>query len=232
MKTRLTYKIFAAFLATSFMVVALMVISYRYVVVTSFWDYINQNILGRLDHFADELTFEYQRHQGWERLKTDTDLWFSLMASSLPKDDYGRWSHTPDKADDPIPPALKKYFQVPEKKGGETNSAGRPMYPSIRLIRNLALFDNQYHYLVGNDAYQEADRYSLRPIVVDHRQVGWLGLLKRQRLADPHLLDFVKAQSLTFYAIGIAILLLAALVSLMLSRHLLEPIRRLTQGDP
>ena len=129
MKTRLSYKIFAAFLATSFMVVALMAITYRYVVVTSFWDYINQNILGRMDHFTAALASEYRHHQGWDHLKADPDLWFSLMAASLSRDDYGRWTHSSEKDADPLPQVLKKYFQVPEQRANDSNTPTKPHWP-------------------------------------------------------------------------------------------------------
>jgi two-component system sensor histidine kinase BaeS len=77
---------------------------------------------------------------------------------------------------------------------------------------------------------KNADRFSLRSIVVDKQPVGWLGIVKRKHMIDPFFMDFIKGQSLTFYTIGGAILLLAAFVSMVLSKHLLKPIRQLTQG--
>ena len=68
MQLKLAYKIFLAFLLTSFMVVVLMVGSMRYFVSRNFADYVNQTALDRLDALVDALSAEYQRDQGWQHL--------------------------------------------------------------------------------------------------------------------------------------------------------------------
>jgi two-component system sensor histidine kinase BaeS len=70
----------------------------------------------------------------------------------------------------------------------------------------------------------------LQEITVDGRLVGWLGLHKRQQLADPLVVAFIKNQSLAFYLVGAGILMLAALASFLLSKHFLAPVHQLTEG--
>lgn len=231
MKIKLSYKIFGAFLMMSFMVVALMGLSYRYVVVSSFWDYINLNILNRLNSFSNALAAEYRTHQSWDRLKNDPDRWFELMAAALPKDDFGRWLPPSEKQQhSDMPVALKKHFQMDLASSDLQNPAEKPLFVSYRLAQDLALFDTQHHFLMGSESIQDAGRYSMRAIAVDGATVGWLGLIKREHMVDPYLMDYFKQQSMTLYSIGSAILLLAALVSLVLSKHLLKPIRQLSRG--
>ena len=57
-----------------------------------------------------------------------------------------------------------------------------------------------------------------------------MGLRKRELRANPLAAGFLKQQSQMFYVIGGAILVLAAIVSFILSRHLLAPVRKLTAG--
>lgn len=231
MKIKLSYKIFGALLMMSFLVVALMGLSYRYVVVSSFWDYINLNILNRLEFFTDVLAREYQTHQNWDRLKNDPDRWFQLMAASLPKDDFGRWlppSSNPE--DHKLHPALAKHFKIDVGSADTLSATAKPLFVSFRLASDLALFDAHNHYIMGSEKQHDVDRYSLRAIVVDHVTVGWLGLIKREHMVDPYLMEYIKQQSITFYSIGGAILLLVIMVSFLLSHHLLKPIRQLSQG--
>jgi two-component system sensor histidine kinase BaeS len=71
---------------------------------------------------------------------------------------------------------------------------------------------------------------TLREITVDGKTVGWLGLTKEDRLTDPLDVAFLKQQSQTFYTVGALMLLVAAAVAFVLSRHLLSPVQQLIKG--
>ena len=60
MHLKLAYKIFAAFLLTSFMVVVLMIGGMRYIVSRNFADYVNQTALDRLDTLVEALSAEWK----------------------------------------------------------------------------------------------------------------------------------------------------------------------------
>ena len=60
--------------------------------------------------------------------------------------------------------------------------------------------------------------------------MGWLGLHKEAHLANPMAVNFMENQLERIYVIGTVIILLAALVTFFLSRHLLKPIQRLAEG--
>ncbi len=65
---------------------------------------------------------------------------------------------------------------------------------------------------------------------MDGQVVGWLGLRKHERGMRPLDVEFLEAQFQALYTIGGVTLLLATLVTLALSRHLLVPIRELVQA--
>jgi two-component system, OmpR family, sensor histidine kinase BaeS len=75
-----------------------------------------------------------------------------------------------------------------------------------------------------------ADHYQLKPIQVDGQVVGWVGILKHVRLTNPLDVEFLRLQSQTLYAIGGVALLLAVLVTMVLSRHLLTPVKELAEA--
>jgi hypothetical protein len=85
-KIRLAYKLFAAFLLTAFLVVALMVGIMRFYLTRNFSEYINQRVLGGLDTLMAELQTEYQNHSGWQHLSQDERRWRAILRSAWPRD--------------------------------------------------------------------------------------------------------------------------------------------------
>ena len=217
MKIKLAYKIFLAFLATSILAVALMVGTMQFYVSRHFADYVSQTVLTRLGILTAELSDEYQLHQGWERFKADPSLWNALLQSTLPQSDLDRIGLS------------SRPKESPEPTGRELLSA-RPPGRLFRISRGLALFDEKKQIVVGGLTDRESENYTLQEISVDGRIVGWLGLHKRQQLADPLVVAFIKNHSMAIYLVGAGILALAALASFLLSKHFLAPVHQLTEG--
>jgi two-component system sensor histidine kinase BaeS len=92
------------------------------------------------------------------------------------------------------------------------------------------VFDADKTHIAGGRARVSSDGYTLQAIAVDDKTVGWLGLYKRENLTNPLAVGFLKQQSQMLYFIGGGILVLAAIVALLLSRHLLAPVRKLAAG--
>jgi two-component system sensor histidine kinase BaeS len=221
MKLKLSYKIFAAFTLTSIMVVVLMVAIMRFYVTRNFADYVNRSALERFSDFAAALATEYQQYQGWQSLKDNPGRWEEILQSSLPLRNF-------DGRRPPLRPA-----DLENKGSGNTTADVRPPKPrnrSARLARRLALFDAAKLHIAGGRNGTPLDRYTLQEIRVNAKTVGWLGLHKRQYLSNPSVVLFLKQQTQAFYLIGGGILVLAAIVAFLLSKHLLAPIRQLTAG--
>jgi two-component system sensor histidine kinase BaeS len=98
------------------------------------------------------------------------------------------------------------------------------------LARRLALFGADKQHISGGRPGVAYDGYTLQSIAVDGTTVGWLGLHKREHLTNPLAVGFLSQQSQMLYIIGGSIVLLAAVVALLLSRHLLAPVDRLMAG--
>jgi two-component system sensor histidine kinase BaeS len=217
MKIKLAYKIFIAFLVTSILAVALMVGTMQFYVSRHFADYVSQTVLSRLGMLTAELSDEYQVHQGWERFKADPRLWNAMLQSILPQSDLDRIG------------VYSRPKESPQPAVRELRSA-RPSGRLFRISRALALFDEKKQIVIGGPADSESENYSLQEITVYGRTVGWLGLHKRQQLADPLVVAFIKNQSMAIYLVGAGILVLAAFASFLLSKHFLAPVHQLTEG--
>ena len=219
MRFKLSYKIFATLALTSLLVVALMVGLIRFYVARNFADYVNRSMLERYSEVADALAAEYQTHKGWQVLKDNPGRWYEILRACLPRKDFDLGKFPPR------PPDL-------ENKGGRAQDRPSPE-PSRRvqrLARKLALFGADNQHITGGRARVSYGGYALQAIVVDGQTVGWLGLHKREHLANPLAVGFLSQQSQMLYIIGGGILLLAAIVAFLLSKHLLTPVQKLTAG--
>jgi two-component system sensor histidine kinase BaeS len=221
MKFKLSYKIFVAFTLTSLMVVALMVGIIRFYVARNFADFVNKSLLERYSDVAAALATEYQTHKGWQALKNNPGRWEKILRSNLPQRVLGL------RRPPPRPPDIEN------KGSGSSAQDIPPPGPSRRiqrLARRLAVFDADKQHIVGGRTRVSPGGYTLQEISVSGKTAGWLGLHKREHLANPLAVDFLKQQSQVLYLIGGGILVLAAFVAFLLSKHLLAPIRKLTAG--
>jgi two-component system, OmpR family, sensor histidine kinase BaeS len=97
------------------------------------------------------------------------------------------------------------------------------------MVPRLCLFDAEKRPLTC-DEVSSLDGYRMKPVLVDAQIVGWLGTRKLERLTHPRDLEFIRHQSQTFYWMGAVALLLAVLVTCILSRQLLAPVKELAEG--
>jgi two-component system sensor histidine kinase BaeS len=221
MRFKLSYKIFATLTLMSLLVVTLLVGLIRFYVARNFADYVNRSLLERYSEVADALAAEYQTHKGWQVLKDNPGRWHEILRASLPRKDFDLGNFPPR------PPDL-------ENKGFSSREQDRPSPEPARrvqrLARKLALFGADNQHIIGGRTGVSYDGYTLQAIAVDGQTVGWLGLHKREHLTNPLAAGFLTQQSQMLYIIGGGILLLAAIVAFLLSKHLLTPVQKLTAG--
>jgi two-component system sensor histidine kinase BaeS len=221
MRFKLSYKIFATLTLTSLLVVALMVGLIRFYVAHNFADYVNRSLLERYSQVADALAAEYETRRSWQDIKDDPGRWQDILRAALPQKDFDPGNGPPRPSDS-------------ENKGFSGRAQDRPSPgPSRRvqrLARRLALFDTDKQHIAGGRSSVSYDGFTLQAITVDGQTVGWLGLHKKEHLANPLAAGFLSQQSHMLYIIGGGILLMTAVVAFLLSRHLLAPVDKLMAG--
>lgn len=221
MTIKLSYKIFAALILTSLLVVALMIGLIRFYVARNFADYVNKTLLERYSAVAEALAAEYQTHRGWQNLKDNPERWHAILSASLPPKDF-------DLGKAPLRSPQSETGQVGNAAPG--TASRMPSRRIQRLARRLALFSTDKQPITGGRANVSESGYTLAAIAVDGQTVGWLGLHKKEHLANPLAVGFLTQQSQLLYVIGGGILLLAAIAAFLLSQHLLTPVQKLTAG--
>jgi two-component system sensor histidine kinase BaeS len=218
MRFKLSYKLFATLTLTSLLVVALLVGLIRFYVARNFADYVNRSLLEKYSEVADALTAEYQIHKGWQVLKKNPGRWQEILRTGLPRKDFDPGNRSSRPADS-------------ENTEISGRAQDRPSSRRIqRLARRLALFDTEKQQIASGRSRVSHDDYTLQAIAVNGQTVGWLGLHKKEHLANPLAVGFLSQQFHVLYIIGGGILLLAAGVAFLLSRHLLAPVGKLMAG--
>jgi two-component system sensor histidine kinase BaeS len=219
-------------------VVCLLLIA-RYYASRNFEAYVSKVEMERLNSLAVVLGQAYQRTRSWPPVLDDLGHWLEI-ARTVPGPSAG--AGVGERPRHPPPPLLPDPRMAREAEGGPPPPFdGRPSPPPLQALSPpapppppgrppaLALFDAEKRPMQGAEPYSAAD-YRLKSIQVDSRVVGWLGVRRHERPTHPLDVEFLRAQSQTFYAIGGVALLLAVLVTSLLSRQILAPVRELAKA--
>ena len=229
MRTKLSYKIFGAFLLTFFVVLALMIGSIRFFAYHNFSDYVHKVEIEMLDPFVDRLAEEYEKHEGWKALKGNPLFWYKILNPGLVSNPVGRRQ-----------PPVNRVGPFPgDKMEAERGQKGSPPADRVkadpserrylmRMVHRLSLFDELKSPIAGRA--RSVEGHALREIKIDDKTVGWLGLRKHERLSHPLDVAYLQEQSKVFYLAGTAMLVLVAVVSYFLSKNMLAPVKELTVG--
>jgi two-component system sensor histidine kinase BaeS len=231
-KTKLSFKISAAFLLTFFVVLGLMIGSIRFFAYHNFSDYVHKVEIEMLDEFVDRLTAEYEKHQSWQSLRGNYVLWHATLRLSnvgQKKNDRERMGGSSNSGRSVSDRTMETKKRRNESSRGDNVGPNQSHIKYVyRMIQRLTLFDELKAPLIGRA--RSAEGHALREIVTEGRIVGWLGLRKHERLSHPLDVAYLKEQSNVFYLAGSGMLVLAAVVSFLLSRNLLAPVKQLTAG--
>ncbi|MBT4290712.1 MAG: HAMP domain-containing protein [Deltaproteobacteria bacterium] len=226
-KFKLSHKIFFSFFATSLVIVGLMIFILKYYVSDSFSTYINKIELDSFDTIAQTLESHYQKKLNWNAFQNNHSKWQQLVWSAIGDGGMGTLSQ-PRQGD-----KQRKYRRRRMTGLSTDQTTGNSMHQRgsmMGLGRRLTLLDIQKHSLIDNENDISLEDYLLKPLRLNNEIIGWLGYKKAMQLTNPLDITFLKSQTQILYFTGAGILILAAIFSFLLSRHLLQPIKTLIRG--
>ncbi len=234
MKITLSLKIFVTFFLTYILSVILMISMIHFYTSRKFVTYINKMNLESLDELALTLADEYRKYGGWSEFKKNPSAWRHIVETALPMRPHRNPPFQKSMEPEPRPDSPDALPEWGPPGSHPPDAAGPlPQKHAFRddpdhFFQQMALFDANGERVAGTPGSPETNLY--RDITVDNMIVGRIGLRKIDRPAGPPGMNFLDQQLKIFCFIGVGALLLCAVVSFLLSRHLLSPIRQLVQG--
>lgn len=232
---KLSYKIFGSFLAAIILSLLLMVSILRIHASISFSEFINARLMEKTDGLKEKLLADYKRSNGWDHLRSDPQAFRALVESTM--DAEKGFHDKPEPFHDPYhqppsgPDVSPRHAPPPgfsEHSGGRKKMMPPPMMGPRDFIDRISLFDENKAPLSGIS--KDPGKNTLGELTVNGKIIGYIGIDKHEPFMGPREAGFLKQQFKAFYFIGFGVLVLSALVSFILSRHLLSPVRELIKG--
>ncbi len=225
MNLKFRHKVFLGFLLNSLAIIVCMFLIGRHFSVRNFEEYVGKVEMEKLDELALTLSQEYQRNGNWDFVRENPGHWLQLKWFGP-----GHPRHIEEAPVFPPPPPPPDGQEPPPPMPGVPPPHGPP--PGPRLAHRppfISLFDAEKHPITRTDS-PSTEGLRLKPVLLNNKPVAWLGIRMFQRPMHPLDVEFIRAQSKTFYVVGGVALLLAVILTFVLSRHILAPVRKLAAG--
>jgi len=199
----------------------------------NFTNYVNKKELENIDDLITGLKYYFKENNGWGILKDNSELFARIIEETLPSPHsdkhakplfHGNFSDRP-----PMPPPPYDFERsAPNSEEPWHKPPPEPSEMKNMFISRLALLDENQNKVVGNTYAVKETLF--REIEENNKIIGYVGLKKMERLSHPIDSGFLRQQFKVYCIIGFGVLLLSAIVSFLLSRHLLSPVNKLTDG--
>jgi two-component system, OmpR family, sensor histidine kinase BaeS len=224
-KLRIQSKMFLAMLAVATVVILCMFLVMRWSFDRGFLRYIHTLDLDRLDAVSERLEAVYAAEGSWRFLQDDPARWRRLLLESLV-----------DRLAEPPPPEPEDGGAAGERMGphGRGGQGRRGMAPPRfsptggGFLRRVALRDAAKRRIAG--PVELPDGMAWRSLSYEGKTVGYVGVAPPRIISDVRQLRFVEQQKKAFGLIALAVVVIAALLSVPLARQMVRRIRDLASA--
>jgi two-component system sensor histidine kinase BaeS len=230
-------KLFLILFTFSLLLVTILILLMQWSIGKGMIDYVNSKEIEALKPVVTELENEYKKNNDWSTMRGEHKKFGDLLLSNLKGSAFMIAPPAPDQLrplnqqyNELVPPLRPDRVEL-MNSGNELlrlSRQNREFRPNFREKINYALIDAQKKIVVGD--YLQKNEYSETAIVVDKMNVGWLVVPKRKKIIEGYELDFIKQQQNYLWIIALVTMGLVALVTLLLARHIADPIKLLTRG--
>jgi two-component system sensor histidine kinase BaeS len=225
-KIRIQYKLFLAMLAVAGAVILCMFLVMRWSFDRGFLRYVHALDLERLDALAAGLEEAYSAEGSWRFLKDDPRRLRRLPRGSPAgrfRDASPGGPRGEEDAEEAPPP---RHRMGPGRWSGAPQRF--PQEPGGGFFRRVVLLDEGKNRILGPAA--APGNLSLKPLVHDKATVGYLGLLPPRIVSEARQMRFVEEQKQAFALTALAVVVVAALLSIPLARQMVRRIRDLASA--
>lgn len=214
---RIQNKLFGYIAAFSFALVVISLGLVQLALDRGMIDYVNARHIDSIIPIVKDLEGVYQVDESWDGLRRNHRVFKQILdANILQSDVFPR----PERGKRMPPPPRDRF----ERDGPSPPRNGHPRKPPPRAEH--AVLDVKRNIVVGRLAPKRD--YLFVDIKHNNEVVGYFATAKRERLTEGYDLSFVDQQQFYLLWLGGGLILLVAVITLPLSRHLTRPIRDIT----
>ncbi|MCB1620871.1 MAG: HAMP domain-containing protein [Thiothrix sp.] len=205
MKLNIFAKLFMAILVATMAMTVFMVIFTNWSVRQGFADYQHQDELDKLNQLAEVLAETYAHQGNWDFLLNEPANWRAALTQVGEGRSLGR-----------LPGNDEPFARV-----GQALSL-RSFGLRIRLL------DLQENIIAGMAGH--AAEFERRPVTLAGQTIGWLELRRHKPQNSEQASRFMEQQVRNIYLIALFAAGVSLLIAVILVRHLLRPVKHLTEG--
>ena len=220
-------KLFLMLFGFSLLLVTGLVLLMQWSIGQGMVEYVNRKEVETLKPLIADLAKEYKKENSWLKMQGQHRKFDEWIFSKLKGSEFIRPHPSPFGLHNPpnnMPDAPFQENQDKQWAPPETEALHSPP----RHQANYALLDNNENLIAGY--YREDLEYTRSAIIVDQVIVGFFAVSKRNELTKGYELDFIEQQRSYLWIIALVTMIMVALTTLPLARHLVEPIKLITRG--
>jgi two-component system sensor histidine kinase BaeS len=226
-------KLFLMLFSFSLLLVTALVILMQWSIGRGMIEYVNTKEVEALLPLVPVLQQEYQKNNDWTALQNEHKIFGSLIFKQLENNENSvsvQIENNNKPARGPSSPNFDQRRPPRPNRQGE-----RPLPPDQgfdsfppRLQSSYALLDKNEFTVAGH--YLKDVSYTKIPIVIENENVGYLVISKNMQIGNGYELDFIQQQQQYLWIIALITMLLVALLTFPLARHLVQPIKLIMNG--
>jgi len=168
----------------------------------------------------------YQQQNSWQPIINNVQIWRDIVDPQAkrrpPPSPPPREKQNPK---DRPPPQSKQMSAPPEPR---PEPRVERVEDFLKTGKRLSLYDEHKNVIVGKNNLQ--DNPHTEQIRLNGELIGWLGLVPSNAVKDSPASEFLTKQYENYYFIAIMVVLLAFTMALVLSKHLVAPIKLIIFG--
>jgi two-component system sensor histidine kinase BaeS len=219
-------KLFVILFGFSLLLVTALVLLIQWSIGRGMVEYVNTKEVEAMKPLVADLGLHYQKQNNWSEMQGQQRAFEQLVFLNFKKNNYMP-GPPPFHLGRPPPPPENNFFEGGDNKIRSENRAREKNFPPLHKA-NYALLDARENLIVGH--YRKDIKYSKTAVIVDNKNVGFLAIPKRNEITNGYELDFIEQQRSYLWIIALVIMMLVALLAQILARHLVGPIKKITQA--
>ncbi|WP_081967800.1 ATP-binding protein [Colwellia psychrerythraea] len=213
---------------------------------SGFNDFVRSTETKHLSETKQQLISLYQQNNSWQPIIDNVQVWRDIVdpQSKRPpppprpraRADEPRRNELQNNNSDgqrlkqrpePRPEQRLELRQKPKPKNERQSEPPRPS-DFLQTGKRLSLYDQKKTVIVGKRYL--ADNELSESIIVNGEIIGWLALKPSSLVENSPASEFLSQQYKSYYLIAVAAILLAFIMALIFSKHLIAPIKLLIGG--